>query len=63
MTTLLGKAYLFVGMKHYAEQNYVEAMAMWEKTLTVDPSSTKAERYLRKASEEAKKFGGLHSER
>jgi tetratricopeptide (TPR) repeat protein len=62
VTTMLSRAYLFVGMNYYAEQNYVQAIKMWEKALTVDPDNTKAERYLRKASEEARKLGGLKDE-
>lgn len=61
VSQLLSKAYLFVGMNYYAEQNYTQAITMWEKALTVDPTNTKAERYLRKASEEARKLGGVNS--
>jgi tetratricopeptide (TPR) repeat protein len=59
VSPLLAKAYLFVGMNYYAEQNYGQAIMMWEKALTVDPKNSKAERYLRKASEEARALGGL----
>ena len=47
-------------MNYYAEQNYSLAIMTWEKALTVDPTNSKAERYLRKASEEAKKLGGVN---
>lgn len=59
VSSLLSRAYMFVGMNHYAEQNYADAISMWERALTVDPENRKAERYIRMASEEARKLGGM----
>lgn len=58
VSSLLAKAYLFVGMNYYSDQNYSEAIQVWERALTVDPNNNKARRYLSKVSEEVRKLGG-----
>ena len=59
VTELLTKAYLFMGMKKYSEENYEEAIVIWEKALTVDPDNSKAKRYLQKAKEEASRLSSV----
>jgi tetratricopeptide (TPR) repeat protein len=63
VSSLLVKAYLFVGMNYYADQNYAEAIRLWERALTVDPNNSKTKRYLSKANEEVRKLGGVSNAR
>jgi tetratricopeptide (TPR) repeat protein len=62
VTELLTKAYLFIGMKEYSEENYQEAIITWERALTIDPDNVKAKRYLRKAKEEASRLSSVEDE-
>jgi tetratricopeptide (TPR) repeat protein len=62
VTELLTKAYLFIGMKQYSEENYRDAIVTWERALTVDPDNVKAKRYLRKAKEEASRLSNVDNE-
>jgi tetratricopeptide (TPR) repeat protein len=57
---LLTKAYLFVGMGFYSENKYEQAIDAWQKALTIDPSNSKAKRYLSKAHEELQRLGGVY---
>ncbi len=54
--SLLARAYLLLGMQHYAAGRYDEAIDIWERALTVQPDNTKARRYLTKAKEEASRL-------
>jgi tetratricopeptide (TPR) repeat protein len=54
VTSLLTQAYLFLGMRHYSQDNYAEALRVWEKVLTIDPFNEKARRYLKRTQEEMK---------
>ena len=56
VSTFLTKAYLFMGMQHYTDQNYADAIAIWKRALEVDPDNAKAKRYLEKADEEFSKL-------
>ncbi|MGD8413815.1 MAG: hypothetical protein PVF33_06265 [Candidatus Latescibacterota bacterium] len=59
VTEILTKAYLFIGMKQYSEENYRDAIVTWERALTVDPGNVKAKRYLRKAKDEASRLSSV----
>lgn len=59
---LLTKAYLFIGMQKYSEENYEEAIVIWERALNVAPDNVKAKRYLQKAKEEASRLGRVNDE-
>jgi tetratricopeptide (TPR) repeat protein len=61
VSELLSKAYLFLGMRRYAEENYAEAIEIWRKALTIDPDNAKAQRYLNRTTEEFKKLQGAQS--
>ncbi len=56
---LLTKAYLFVGMGLYSDNKYEEAIDAWQKALTIDPTNSKAKRYLSKAHEELQRLSGV----
>jgi tetratricopeptide (TPR) repeat protein len=60
VTELLTKAYLFIGMKQYSEEDYQQAIVTWERALIVDPDNLKAKRYLRKAREEANRLSSVN---
>jgi len=62
VTEILTKAYLFIGMKQYSEENYQEAIVTWERALTVDPGNVKAKRYLVKAKDEASRLSSVDDE-
>lgn len=62
VTELLTKAYLFMGMKKYSEEDYPGAIAIWEKVLTIDPDNSKARRYLLKAKEEMGRLSNVDNE-
>jgi tetratricopeptide (TPR) repeat protein len=59
VTEILTKAYLFIGMKQYSEEDYQDAIVTWERALTVDPDNVKAKRYLMKAKEEVSRLGSV----
>jgi tetratricopeptide (TPR) repeat protein len=59
VSDLLAKAYIFVGMRYYSENKHVEAIENWHKALSVDPTNSKAKRYLAKAEEELQKLRGV----
>ncbi len=59
VSPLLVKTYLLMGMQLYSQEQYENAMEIWEKALAVDPHNTKAKRYLRKTKEEVEKLGGV----
>lgn len=61
VSDLLTKAYLFVGMGLYSDHKYAEAIEAWEKALTVDPTNSKAKRYLSKAHEELQRLSGAYN--
>jgi tetratricopeptide (TPR) repeat protein len=63
VSPLLVKTYLLVGMNHYSEQQYSKAIQVWERALAVDPSNSKARRYISKANEIVKKLDGGGYER
>jgi tetratricopeptide (TPR) repeat protein len=56
---LLTKAYLFVGMGLYSDNKYEAAIDAWQMALTVDPTNSKAKRYLSKAHEELQRLSGV----
>jgi len=58
VSDFLTKAYLFMGMRRYTEEKYVQAMDLWKKVLSIDPSNQKAIRYLKKTREEFEKLSG-----
>lgn len=54
----LTRAYLFLGMKVYSEERFEDAIRIWEKILAIDPGNDKAQRYLQKTREEARRLTG-----
>ncbi|MDH3380705.1 MAG: tetratricopeptide repeat protein, partial [Gammaproteobacteria bacterium] len=60
VSSLLIKAYLFVGMNYYSDQNYSDAIRIWERALVVDPNNSKAKRYLSKANEELRRLDDVN---
>ena len=60
VSSLLTKAYLFVGMQFYSDHRYTEAIDIWQKALIVNPENSKAKRYLSKAHEELQKLSGVY---
>jgi tetratricopeptide (TPR) repeat protein len=59
VTATLTRAYLLLGMRAYSDGRYDEAIATWEKALTVDPGNGKARRYLKNARDEASRLGAM----
>ncbi len=53
----LARALMFLGLKAYSKGSYDEAIATWERVLTIDPDNAKARRYLKNAREEASRLG------
>ncbi|MDH3216064.1 MAG: hypothetical protein OEN01_07200 [Candidatus Krumholzibacteria bacterium] len=56
ISALLSKAYLFMGMRHYAKEQYAEALDIWTKLLRIDPNNAKAKRYLEETQKEFDKL-------
>jgi len=55
----LTRAYLFMGMQMYSNDDYSNAITVWEKILTIDPTNVKVRRYLDKSREEAARLSSL----
>ncbi|UCG50788.1 MAG: PorV/PorQ family protein [Candidatus Latescibacterota bacterium] len=62
VSNILTRAYLFIGIRLYSEDNYSEAMEIWKKVLSIDPQNAKAKRYLRKTADEIKKVESVYDD-
>ena len=62
VSKLLTKAYLLIGMRAYARDQYAEAVAVWKRVLVIDPDNVKARRYLNRTNEEFRKLSRVTNE-
>jgi tetratricopeptide (TPR) repeat protein len=55
----LVRSYQYLGMEHYAHNEYQRALTVWKKILEIKPGHAKATRYIDRTREELEKLEGL----